>query len=286
MFSFFKRQSDNLILAALLLVPAVWFLSSGHKGRDPNLLDRGVLALASPVQSAFSWLFHGAEGGVSGYVALKGAHQQAQQCSTELSSTRAELNSLLEEKAENARLKAMLGYTETTVDPEIPARVIGLNPTSQFLSLRINKGEADGVRAGMPVITADGVVGQVVRAVGGSADVLLVSDPGSRVGAVVQRSRVRGNVVGAGDGKSLGLDNVGRDADVVSGDAVLTSGTDGLFPKGLVLGRVEQVRHGTTGLFLTASVAPAVNLRRVEEVMVVPVHNLSSALFDEHKEGR
>ncbi len=285
--NFLKHHRDNLVLAALLLIPAVSFLSSAHKGRDPNFVDRAVLAAAEPVQSGIAWCFHSVEGGVSGYVALKGAHEEAQQWQGELSGARAEINSLLEAKAENARLRAMLGYTENTVDPEIPARVIGFNPTPQFLSLRINKGENDGVRTGMPVVAAEGVVGQVVRAVGSSADVLLVSDPGSRVGAVVQRSRVRGTVVGAGDGKTLALDNVGRDSDVISGDAVLTSGTDGIFPKGLVLGHVEQVRHNQTGLFLTATVAPAVNLRRVEEVMVVPLHNQPSAFADDkRKEGK
>lgn len=281
--SFLSRHRDNLVLAVLLVVPLVQFLVTGHKGREPNFVDRGVLKAAAPVQAGFSWALHGVEGSVSGYVALRGAHQDSLECRQALSKSQAEINSLLEEKAENARLKAMLGYTETTVDPEIPARVIGFNPTAQFLSLRINKGESDGVRTGMPVVTADGVVGQVVRTVGDSADVLLVSDPGSRVGAVVQRSRVRGNIVGAGDGKSLALDNVGRDAEVVSGDAVLTSGTDGIFPKGLVLGRVEQVRHTTTGLFLTATVSPGVNLRRVEEVLVVPVHSLASAFVDDKK---
>jgi rod shape-determining protein MreC len=269
--SVLKRYRDVLLVGVLLLYPLATYLSSGHKGREPNFVDRGILLVASPVQQALTWVIDGATGGVSGYVALRGAREEAQALRVELAQTQAELNTLQEAQAENARLKAMLGYVESTLEPEIPARVIGLNLSPQFLSVRINRGEDQSVRAGMPVVTAEGVVGQVVRAVGGSCDAMLVSDPASRLGVTIQRSRVRATAVGTGDGKPLALENAARDTDVVEGDLVLTSGTDGIFPKGLKVGRIEKVQRGTTGMFLSASVVPTVNLRRVEEVLVVPL---------------
>jgi rod shape-determining protein MreC len=189
--------------------------------------------------------------------------------------SRAELNALKEAALENERLKRLLAYSETTVDAEIPARVIGINPSAQFFSVRINRGEAAGVRLGSPVLTPDGVVGQVVRSTSGSADVMLMSDPASRIAVTVQRSRVRGTALGVGGSAPLVLDNVARTDDLVDGDTLVTSGTDGVFPIGLVVGHAEATTRGVSGLFLKARVQPAVDVRKVEEVLVLPPGNAS-----------
>jgi rod shape-determining protein MreC len=270
MLSLFKRYRELLIVGTLLLYPLITYLSSGHRGREPNIADRVVLAISSPVQRGLTAAIEGSRGGVDGYVALRGAREERDQCVADLSVSRAELNALREAKAENERLRAALGYTETTVEPELSARVIGVNASPHFISLRINRGEGDGVRIGMPALTADGVVGQVSRVVGGTADVMLLTDPSSRLGAVVQRTRVRATAVGAGGGAPLHLDNVLHGDDVVDGDLVITSGTDGLFPKGLVIGSVEKVTREANAMFLKARVVPAVDLRKVEEVLLLP----------------
>ncbi len=279
MFSMLQRYREVLFVGALLVYPLITFLSTGHKGREPNVVDRAVLWVSAPLEGGLTWAVDGVAGTVNGYIALRGSHEESLQCRVELSQTQAELNSLKEAKAENERLKKMLGYVENTVEPEIAARVIGINPSPQYLSLRLNRGEDDGVRVGMPVVTPDGVVGQVVRAVGGSCDVMLVSDPSSKVGAVVQRTRARASAVGEGDGASMALANVPRDTDVQDGDVVITAGTDGVFPRGLMLGTVDNVKRGQTAMFLSARVVPSVNLRRVEEVLVVPVNPSAPAAF-------
>ncbi len=270
MLSLFKRYRELLIVGTLLLFPLINYLSSGHRGREPNVADRVVLAVSSPLQRLLTSGIEGAKGGVDGYVALRGARDERDTCVAELSAARADLNALREAKAENERLRAALAYTETTVEPELTARIIGVNASPHFISLRINRGEGDGVRVGMPVLTHDGIVGQVSRVVGGTADVMLVADPSSRLGAVVQRTRVRGTVVGAGGGAPLTLDNVLHDDDVVDGDVIITSGTDGLFPKGLVIGKVEKVTREANAMFLKATVTPAADLRKVEEVLLLP----------------
>jgi rod shape-determining protein MreC len=275
MFSLLQRYRDILIVGVLLLYPLGQYLSTGHKGREPNLVDRGILMVAAPVQSGLTWVVDGVAGSVNGYVALRGSHEEARELRERLAEAHAELNALKESEAENARLKALLGYVEGSVEPEIPAKVVGLNPSAQFVSVRINRGEDQSVHTGMPVVTPEGVMGQVVRAVGGSADVMLICDPWSRMGVIIRRTRLRATAVGAGDGKPLTLENVTRDSDLVDGDEVLTSGTDGIFPQGLKVGRVENVQRGLPGLFLTANVAPSVNVRKVEEVLVVPVAPLA-----------
>lgn len=268
--SLFKRYRDVFLVGALLVFPFVTFLSSGHKGRDPNVVDRTVLAIAAPVQSLLTWVVDGITGGVDGYVALRGAREEAATCRAELAQSRAEVNGLKEASLENERLKKLLGYVEGSVAQELAAKVVGVNPSPQYLSLRLDRGEADGVHGRMPVVTPDGVVGQVVRVVGGSSDVMLLSDPSSRVGAVVQRTRVRCSVIGTGDGRRLALENADRDADIVAGDVVVTSGTDGVFPPKLVLGTVQSTQRAPSGLFLSAEVAPAVTFSRVEEVLLLP----------------
>lgn len=284
MFSLFQRYKEPLIVGALLLVPLISYLSSGHRGRDPNLVDRVVLAISSPVQGVLTWAIHGLGEGVAGYVALHGAHQEATACRNELAEAHAELNSLKEARAENARLKAMLGYSDGTSEPEILARVVGIDPTPHVQSVRLNRGEADGVRVGMPVVTREGVVGQVMRSVGGSSDVMLVTDPASRIGAMSQRTRVRATVTGSGDGKQLSLDFVRRDDDVKEGDQVVTAGTDGVFPRGLLVGTVKDVQRPLVGMFLGGHVDPVVDIHKVEEVFVVPL--IPDVVAPAAREGR
>lgn len=268
--SLLKRYREPLLVGLLLLLPLARFLSSGHKGRAPDLIDRGLLALSSPLQSGATWVLEGARGGVVGYVALRGAREEAASCRAELSASRAELNMLREAGLENARLKKLLGYADSSSSQELHARVVGLNPSPQFVSVRLDRGESDGVKKGMPVVTPDGVVGQVARASGGSADVMLLTDPSSRVGVAVQRSRVRGTVTGLGADRAMALENVLRADDVQEGDVVVTSGTDGVFPAGLVVGTVRAPVRPQAAMFLAAQVEPAVDLRRFEEVLVVP----------------
>ena len=147
--------------------------------------------------------------------------------------------------------------------------------TSQWV--RIDKGENDGVRRGMAVVTAGGVVGQVLRATGGYADVLLITDGNSRVGVRVQRSRARGTASGTGGVEplrldaegSLKLENVLTSEDLANDDLVVTSGTDGIFPPGLVVGKVAAVRREKSDLFQRAQILPAVNFGKLEEVGVL-----------------
>src|SRR3954469_5950653 len=108
MLSLFKRYRELLIVGTLLLYPLVTYLSSGHRGREPNFADRAVLWVSSPVQNALTSLIDGAKGGVDGYVALRGAREQRDVCAADLSASRAELNALREAKAENERLRAVL----------------------------------------------------------------------------------------------------------------------------------------------------------------------------------
>jgi rod shape-determining protein MreC len=120
------------------------------------------------------------------------------------------------------------------------------------------------------VVTAGGVVGQVIRVTGGYADVMTVKDATSRTAVRVQRSRARATASGAGGDRNLLLENLLRTEDVQEGDLIVTAGTDGVFPPGLPVGKATAVDRRASGMFQSAEVVPAVDMTRVEEVLVLP----------------
>ncbi len=270
MLQLFKRYRDLLFVSALLIFPFASFLATGHKGREPNVVDRAVLALASPLQRALAFLCDGIGYGVTHYVALTGVQKRNDELLLENSRLRAELNAMREKAAEADRLKRIVDYVEKSPEREVVARIIGVNPVSTFHSVRIDRGMDQGVHPLMPVVTPDGVVGYVKRATGGWADVVLVTDQTSKLGVVVQRTRSRGTAVGQGGARPLVLENVLRTENLEEGDVVVTAGSDGIFPKGLVVGRTSGIRRNAVGMFLQASIVPSVDLEKLEEVLVLP----------------
>lgn len=268
MLSLLKRYRQLLLVSALLLYPLVAFLVSGRRGREPNFIDRALISMTSPVQSGLNWLIDGVVGAVNHYVDLRGVQQENDALRLENMQLRATVQALGEARTENERLRQLLAYTEAEPGPEVPARVVGVNPVAKLLSVRISSGEKQGVFQGMSVVTPDGIVGQVIRTTGSYADVALVTDPQSRVGVQVQRSRARGTAAGSGNGP-LTLENMLRTEDVENGDLIITSGTDGVYPKGLVVGRVANLEKKEHGMFQRADILPAVDTTKLEEVLVV-----------------
>lgn len=168
----------------------------------------------------------------------------------------------------NERLKKLLELKTSLQAPALAASVIGEDGSPWFKTLVIDRGEADGLSEGMPVVAVDGVVGRLIKVAANSSRVLLLTDHASAVAAVVQRSRARGVVKGAGGGR-CSLEFALRDEDVKVGDAVISSGIGGVFPKGLNVGEVTMVKKGTYGIFQTVEVRPTVNIARLEEVLVL-----------------
>lgn len=264
-----RRYRELLVVSVLLAYPFVTFLTRARRPREPGWTDRLILATTSPLERGLTALVDGTASLWDGYVALRGVEARNRWLEGDNARLRAELLTLSEVKAENKRLKALVGYAGQGVTPRAVARVVGVNPVSTFLSVRIDRGEDDGVQKGMPVVTTQGVVGQVVRTAAGYADVVLVEDPNSRIGVRIQRTRARALAAGAGGELPLKLDSTLRREDLQENDRVITSGADGIFPPGLLVGRLHNVRKGVTGMFQQADITPAVNPTRLEEVMVL-----------------
>jgi rod shape-determining protein MreC len=274
-----KRYRELIIVAVLLLFPLGVFFARAKRPAERSSVDRAVVWLTTPVEKAVSWAVAGVGGAWHGYVALRGARAEADALHRELDLLRVEHQQLVSERAESERLRGLVGLAQTTpARGYLGARVIGveLSPTGLQL-LRIDHGTADGVQKGHPVVVAEGVVGQVHTALGHSAEVLVLVDRNSSIAVRVDRTRARGNVRGTGKPGGCKLDFALRTEDMVEGDALVTSGTDGVFPRGLPVGKVTQLRKNGNGLFQDAAVIPAVDVTRVEEVLVITHSELPTA---------
>ena len=286
MLSFVRRHREPLLVCILLAHALGMFLGSSRRVREPNVIDRLALAMTAPVQRAAVASIDGMVNAWQQYVSLRSVRREVGQLQVENAQLRADVVGLAEARAENERLRRLIHYEEGNPGPKVVARVLGINPDPNRLTLRIDRGEGDGVRRGQAVVTADGVVGQVLRATASAADVLVAFDPNCRLGGRVQRTRARVGVSGAGEEQALKLEYLLRSEDLEEGDLVVTSGTDGVYPPGLVVGRVTGVQRQTSGMFLNAGILPAVNFTRVEEVVVLAPQPAASVPTRVDSQGR
>ena len=171
---------------------------------------------------------------------------------------------------EAERLQALLRFRSQVAAPSLAAQVIARDPSLEFQTLTIDRGTSDGVRRDMAVIAPAGVVGRIVKHGAHAALVQLLIDRDAAAGAIVERSRAGGTVKGRGVDPLMRLEYMSNLADVKVGDTVVTSGLDGIYPKGVVIGRVESVERGG-GVFTAVRVRPAVDFSELEEVLVVTV---------------
>jgi len=172
------------------------------------------------------------------------------------------------------RLEALLDLKRQLAQPVIGARVIAYDPSLWSRSAMVDQGKDQGVKPGMPVVAPGGIAGRVVETYGSHSKLILIVDRNSGADAMVQRTRVRGILQGKGSNR-CSLDYVPKSADVQVGDLVLASGLGGVYPKGLVFGKVGSVNKKNPGVFQDIEVIPAVDLSALEEVLVVKVVNLA-----------
>jgi rod shape-determining protein MreC len=173
-----------------------------------------------------------------------------------------------EQLKENDRLRRLLNLGSITELQGVAASVIANEPSGWIKVIVVNKGRSQGVHEGMAVVHPRGVVGQVVSSSSNFSRVLLLTDHASGVDALVQDNRARGIVEGAGASAAI-LNYVAKEYPVRVGDVVVTSGMDGVFPKGIIIGSVSQVGVESGTLLQNIAVKPAVDFSRLEEVLIV-----------------
>jgi rod shape-determining protein MreC len=269
--SLLRRYRELILVAVLLLFPLAVFFANAKKPAQVSRFDRALLSITAPLEKAVGVVVVGSLEAWHGYLALRGSHQRAAGLLKENQGLRLRVQELEHEAGENDRLRRLLAMAEAAPARSYTgARVVGVRAEPSGLQLlTLDKGSDDGISTGMPVITADGVLGRVHSAGGGSADVLLAIDRNSSIAVRVERTRARANVRGLGQPGLARLDHAVRSEDVIEGDQLVTSGTDAVFPAGLPVGRVTRLQRAAHGLFLEGSVIPSVDPTRAEEVLVI-----------------
>lgn len=264
----FLRRNRVLVASASLLVCSLLLVSVSVRAEHRDPVGRLLLDALAPFQVVFSWIGRGTGRLWSGYVAVVDARKEADDLRARVAMLEGQVSRLGELERENQRLGSLLGFRAQLPSTAYGARVIARDPGPLSTSLTIDRGSRDGVGRGMAVVAPEGVVGRVVEVSHTVSRVALLTDHNSGIDAIVERTRDRGVVQGGSDGDCY-MNYLNRDADVKVGDRVLTSGLDGVFPKGMAIGEVVEVGRRHRGLLQAATIRPSAALDRVEEVMLV-----------------
>ncbi|MBZ5663863.1 MAG: rod shape-determining protein MreC [Acidobacteriia bacterium] len=261
----------NLIVLVGVLFAQVLGLAMQVKRTTDNeptrLIRIWAVGTITPLEKVLVWVQTSTGNIWHNYFYLRGVRAENRNLKAQIERMSLEQVRMSQDADQARRLQALLAFKEQFISQTMAAQVIGSSGSELSRSVYIDKGERDSVKTDMAVITADGVVGKVLRVYRSTALVLLIDDQTSGVGAILDKTRLQGILRGTPAGEVV-LEKVMSDETVPAGELVLTSGGDGIFPKGLLVGRVTKVSLGSE-LFLNIRVRPAADLSKLEEVLVV-----------------
>lgn len=268
MFKLLREYRFYVTLAALILLPILAMNTSTREKTDYGFFDTAVNFVASPVQEGITFVVDRSARFLQNYIFLVNLKKDYSQTVDENRRLNNTIHNMKETEAENKRLRALLQFQDQIETAKTSAQIIARDVTSEFKLVRINKGAKQGIERGMAVVTHEGVVGKVLRVSQHFSDVITILDDLSAVDAIVQRSRAHGLLEGATDSSCL-LKYALRTDDIDIGDAIVTSGLDGTYPKGIMLGTVTRVNKKSYGITQDVEVKPNVDFRKLEEVLVI-----------------
>ncbi len=261
------RQRTAVLFMAVLVGHILLISAQVNSRAGVPWLEVVTFGAFSELQRAASSLTGGLHNAWTGYVYLRGVRAENERLKEQLAQVQVQLQRE-RAAAEHARqLETLLGFQKETDLQTVAANIIGAGASPDFKTATIDKGSSAGVRTNMATLAPTGVVGRIVTSAGRAAKVQLLIDRNAAAGALVERSRAQGVVIGTGE-DLLRMEYVSGTADVKPGDTVVTSGIDGIYPKGFTIGRIESVSGGT-GIYKVIRVRPAVDFTRLEEVLVV-----------------
>jgi rod shape-determining protein MreC len=267
-----KRLREGAVVACVLLFAIIALRMSAKSPGELSTLDRGVLRVVSPAQSAMSYVARGVAGVAGRFVELAHARAENHELAKENARLRAELAQVKRLADESGRYQRLLGLRDQTPAETIAARIISIDASPYFRVARVELDRGEGVvKRGMPVLTPEGVVGRIGHVAGKTSDIMLLVDPRSAIDVVVPRTGGRGILRGkSGDnGYRCSIEYLTRGNPAQVGDKVVTSGLGGAFPRDLAVGKITAVLPGAVGLFQEVEVTPDVDFARLSEVLVV-----------------
>ena len=264
------RYKNLIVLVCVLFAQVLGLAVQVKRTTDTEssrLIRIWAVDSVTPFEKVLNWMHNSSWNIWHNYFYLRGVRAENRGLKAEIERLRLEQIRLNEDAAQARRLQALFAFKEQFISQTKPAQVIGSSGSEQSRAIYIDKGESDGLKPDMAVITADGIVGKVLKVFHSTSQVLLIDDQSSGVGGILEKSRLQGIVRGTRSGEVV-LEHIMSDNPVQPGEVVRTSGGDRIFPKGLPVGTVSQVGNGAD-LFLTIRVRPAANLSKLEEVLVV-----------------
>jgi rod shape-determining protein MreC len=263
-----KNKKNIVLVSAILLLSLSLMTLNVKQKKGTHFLDSISGFILSPFQNFFTHTIKSVSASINHYFFLVDVVKQNDQLKLEVKRLINKKNQLIEHLASQKRLAKLMAYEGDWEMKTLVASVIGKGATQWSKVVIINKGTQDGVEDHLAVITDAGVIGQVIHVGLNTSKVLLIVDGRSAVDALFQDSRVSAVVVGKGDDKCR-LKFVSNTSDIKLGDLVLSSGLGGIFPKGLVIGKVSEVIKKKQGLFQEITLTPGSDLSRLEEVLVL-----------------
>jgi rod shape-determining protein MreC len=262
-----SRHKSLVLLAGVILLQVVLLAVQVKRDSQGRLLRVWTVGAVSPFQRAGAKGIGNIRGTWSHYFALQNTSRENEQLRHENDELKLKVNQLQSKAGEADRLAALLNFRQAQHNvPMLAARVIGTSADTASQTVYLDRGERDGIRRNMGVITPDGVVGKVVESYRDTAQVLLLTDRESGVGAMLSDSRIQSPVGGTGE-PLLSMKYIPTDDTVNLGEHVVTSGMDRIFPRDLPVGVVAEIKTGRP--FQQIRVRPAANLQRLEEVIVL-----------------
>jgi rod shape-determining protein MreC len=261
------RQRAGYLFLAVVLGHIILISAQVTSRSGVPVLEQVIFGVFAEVQRAASTVVSGFRGVWSGYVGLRRVQQENEALRRALAQAEIQLQEQRAQADRSRGLERLLDLRERVNLETTAAEVIAAGATPDFRTLTIDKGANDGVRTDMAVIAPAGVVGRIVVPSRRAAKVQLLIDRNAAAGALIERSRAQGVAVGAGDGW-LRIAYVSEIDEVVVGDTVVTSGIDGIYPKGLIIGTVDRVTKSGPA-YKEIRLKPAVEFSSIEEVLVV-----------------
>jgi len=261
------RQRSGYLFLAVILGHILLISAQVNSRTGVPVLEQVTFGIFSEIQRGMSSGFNGVRRVWSGYIGLRQVKQENDDLKKRLADAEVALQAqrALSDRARG--LEKLLELRDRVSLQTTAAEIIGAAATPDFRTVTIDKGTRDGLRQDMAIISPAGVVGRVVIPSARSAKVQLLVDRNAAAGALIERSRAQGVVVGAGEDR-LRLENVSETADIVVGDTVVSSGIEGIYPKGFVIGTIEAVEKSGPA-YKRITVRPAVDFSSLEEVLVV-----------------
>lgn len=269
------------MLGAAILLHVVLISAQVNTASGLPILEVVTFGGFAELQRATMATIKGAQGMWSGYVALQQVQEENAALKQQVQTLQVRLQQERAEAQRTDNLRQLLELRERANLDTVAAEVIAGPASPDFRTVTIDKGSAEGLATDMAVISPAGVVGRLILPSRRASKVQLLIDHNAAAGALIERTRVQGVVMGTGDGL-LKMQYVPGTADVKIGDLVVTSGIDGIYPKGFVIGTIDHTDRGL-GAYHEITVRPAADFSRLEEVLIVRTPPASRGVIEEPK---